>query len=1092
MDSHGVACPFCGGRFPRFLPHRRVPGLEEKKVIGAGYRSNAICPWCGSLDRERLIYLYLRRETNVFTASLNVLHAAPERRLQKALQACANLVYVTIDLQWGLAMVTMDVMHLGFADSFFDLIICNHVLEHVYGDHQAILELYRVLRPGGWAILQVPISLSLTQTHEDPIVRDPDERERLFGQHDHVRLYARDYPLRLREAGFHVQVRSYAQEIIANSADNYGLIENESLYIALRPLDEFHHCRAYPVGASEKQDSDHRGSTVSLAGRTTPNWRGIHKRPRSLSCRTGRCEASVPLTLPSHNKVVGVVGMSMSILQEVTSLLSDLYRTEWQSPRVSGLWLQELYTVAELNNGQVGVALNYDNEGFIQYRRQYDPVATAHKLLAAAKTAPVLVRTLLGRSDLTLCERSALCAILEALSRPFMEPAKLQERGYKVTDGSISLDSIARMGDTIHIVGFGGYLEQALASAMFSQVYVSDLSYGLPEGKEMIERELEAHRRTMRAQSLHVYDGQNCAEYLRRSDIVIITGSALCSGTMEKLLDAASNAREVVIYGHSGTLLPSVYFRRGVTRLCWSVIPPTFLERFRARLERQDEQGSFAAFIDSELAESFTIHSPYVRTASAAATISIPFQTSRGEGQQYGSVSHRAVSSQGQEESSLEQGVYALDRTAHVDARPPISNTEAMLRVAAGYNLQGRLDWAEYYYTRALEIASCSGDWRTAAECTHRLGLIYLDNDHENRGRAWLEHSLDLWIALGEPGRPADVPNRLSRSPSTPVLATQDSNELAAPGAMNTARGAKVTVLVSVLNEEKKIKNLCVSLTQQTCQDFEVLVLDNGSTDRTVEIASEYFKVYHGPGRGPDELRNFGIEHTRAEYLLFTDGDCVVDRKWVEQMVASLESGYDGVAGKTKTIPFSKNPLCKVMTQRHGIARVYQTPWHTQYCFPTCNVGYRRDLLKALGGFPTDVHTGGDLAFSMLLGKLDYRCTLNESAVVFHYPAPGYSNLIRRFIRDGRGYQRLRWYNILPLVLRVGLTPMYFVMSLLRRLSLMDVSRENWYEEIIITPVVDSIEYALYAYGALLETLSSVNLWLSESIGEHKAWSQRL
>lgn len=357
--------------------------------------------------------------------------------------------------------------------------------------------------------------------------------------------------------------------------------------------------------------------------------------------------------------------MNTSILREAASLLPGLYGAEWGNLRVTGLWLQELYTVVELSNGQVDVALNYDNEGFIQYRRHYDPVATAQGLLAETVTDPLLLETLLGRASPTLCELSALCAILGALSRPFLKPTHLGQLGYIVTDGSISLDSIARNDDTIHIVGFGGYLEQALASSKFSQVFVSDLSYGLSEGKEMIDRELENYQRIMRARSLCVYDGRDSTDYLQKSDIVIITGSALCNGTMEGLLEAAGNAREVIVYGHSGTLLPSVYCRRNVTRLCWSVLPPTFLERFKARLEHQNAPDSFADFIDSELSTSFTIHSPQTGLAMSPTGCAQP---QLRQLHPRSNTSHRMVSFK-------------------------------MLETAAEYHARGRLDWAQYHYS---------------------------------------------------------------------------------------------------------------------------------------------------------------------------------------------------------------------------------------------------------------------------------------------------------------------------------------------------------------------------------------------------------
>jgi len=212
-----VHCPCCGGRFSRFLP------------VGAPPRP-AACPACNSLERQRLLFLYLTRRTRLFEERLSVLHIAPEDCLQPLLRARPNLRYVTADRAAGSAMLAMDLIAMPFADQAFDVILCSHVLEHVPDDRRAMRELHRVLRPGGWAILQVPDDRSRSRTYEDPAVTSPAERERLFGQWDHVRVYGADYPERLGEAGFQVDAIDYAAELAADVVRASGLDPRERIY----------------------------------------------------------------------------------------------------------------------------------------------------------------------------------------------------------------------------------------------------------------------------------------------------------------------------------------------------------------------------------------------------------------------------------------------------------------------------------------------------------------------------------------------------------------------------------------------------------------------------------------------------------------------------------------------------------------------------------------------------------------------------------------------------------------------------------------------------------------------------------------------
>ena len=233
----GFYCPFCQRNYKEFLTAGLdIPVLKEKKVIGGGYRLNAMCPGCGSFDRERLIYLYLKnKRSNLFCENLKVLHVAPEANLQKVIMAQPNIDYLSADLSSPSATVQMDITDIKYPNDYFDVIICNHVLEHIPDDRKAMAELYRVLKPGGWAILQVPISLSLKQTYEDPLVTSPEEREKVFGQSDHVRIYAKDYKDRLEEVGFSVEVYSFAKEFGESAIRKYGLSKDENIYICSKP-----------------------------------------------------------------------------------------------------------------------------------------------------------------------------------------------------------------------------------------------------------------------------------------------------------------------------------------------------------------------------------------------------------------------------------------------------------------------------------------------------------------------------------------------------------------------------------------------------------------------------------------------------------------------------------------------------------------------------------------------------------------------------------------------------------------------------------------------------------------------------------------
>jgi SAM-dependent methyltransferase len=222
-----VQCPVCLARFRKFLPYGRKS------------RSNALCPNCLALERHRLIWLYLQRRTDFFSKPARMLHIAPELCFIHRFEKLTHLDYITADIESPLAKVKMDIHQIPFEDNSFDIIFCNHVLEHVQDDLLAMREMYRVMKPGGWAILQVPFFPPLPEiTEEDTTITDPRERERRFGQDDHVRKYGLDYALRLSRAGFQVTEDRLVMELEKDEVEKYGLPKNETIYLGQKHLTD--------------------------------------------------------------------------------------------------------------------------------------------------------------------------------------------------------------------------------------------------------------------------------------------------------------------------------------------------------------------------------------------------------------------------------------------------------------------------------------------------------------------------------------------------------------------------------------------------------------------------------------------------------------------------------------------------------------------------------------------------------------------------------------------------------------------------------------------------------------------------------------
>jgi SAM-dependent methyltransferase len=217
-----VQCPVCNSKFSRFVPYGR----------GESARENALCPHCQALERHRLIWLYLKEKTNFFEAELKVLHIAPESCFIHRFENMKNLDYITADIESPLAKIKMDIHEIPFQEDTFDVAFCNHVMEHVENDIKAMSEIHRVLKPQGWAIIQVPfMKEGLATTYEDASILTEAERFKAFGQEDHLRMYGTDYGRRLEKGGFDVQEDDFVKQITPEKVLRYALPQNEIIYV---------------------------------------------------------------------------------------------------------------------------------------------------------------------------------------------------------------------------------------------------------------------------------------------------------------------------------------------------------------------------------------------------------------------------------------------------------------------------------------------------------------------------------------------------------------------------------------------------------------------------------------------------------------------------------------------------------------------------------------------------------------------------------------------------------------------------------------------------------------------------------------------
>ena len=215
--------PIDGKSFSTFLPY--------------GYnnlRKNALSPSTFSLERHRLLWLYLKNETGFFDKKIKLLHFAPEQAFYKRFKKLSNIQYDTIDINSPLAMIKADICDLPIKDNTYDFILCNHVLEHILDDDKAISELYRVLKKNGVGIFQVPIDMKKEFTFQDDSITDKKERNKIFGQYDHVRVYGKDYFTKLKNAGFKVQEIDYTKNLSKDEIYRFSIVKGEIIPVCTK------------------------------------------------------------------------------------------------------------------------------------------------------------------------------------------------------------------------------------------------------------------------------------------------------------------------------------------------------------------------------------------------------------------------------------------------------------------------------------------------------------------------------------------------------------------------------------------------------------------------------------------------------------------------------------------------------------------------------------------------------------------------------------------------------------------------------------------------------------------------------------------
>lgn len=237
--GRGCSCKYCGKTYRRFLHQGvRAEVFKKYRIAGAGFKKNVKCPNCGSNQRVRLLSLFLDLRTDIYSKKVRVLHISPRLQLAHEIRSHGNIDYVCgalfPDRYSAVGAIALDVTKIQFGNDQFDVVICNHVLEHVREDELAMREIYRVLRPGGFAVLQVPLALDLEKTLEDPSIVKERQRKIAYGQKDHLRLYGLDYFEKLAGVGFRVVRDNPFQNEWPTDLKQHCLDKDEDVFIGFK------------------------------------------------------------------------------------------------------------------------------------------------------------------------------------------------------------------------------------------------------------------------------------------------------------------------------------------------------------------------------------------------------------------------------------------------------------------------------------------------------------------------------------------------------------------------------------------------------------------------------------------------------------------------------------------------------------------------------------------------------------------------------------------------------------------------------------------------------------------------------------------
>ncbi|MDQ0417333.1 SAM-dependent methyltransferase [Croceifilum oryzae] len=226
-------CPCCKNHISQFVPWPAGFFEPQSFKLENWNPKTGICSICMAMDRERLYVWFMERETDLVRANVSVLHIDPEKNVKNRLDTCSNLQYVCGDLKpldpWTKGI---DVTNLYYEDQSFDVVLCSHILENILDDGKAMRELYRVMKVGGWGIMQVPLATNIKMSFEDERVVTPEDRTRAYGHQDHVRVYAKeDYIQRLESVGFRVELYNIAEKYSIEETHKLGLSKEDNLYI---------------------------------------------------------------------------------------------------------------------------------------------------------------------------------------------------------------------------------------------------------------------------------------------------------------------------------------------------------------------------------------------------------------------------------------------------------------------------------------------------------------------------------------------------------------------------------------------------------------------------------------------------------------------------------------------------------------------------------------------------------------------------------------------------------------------------------------------------------------------------------------------